>query len=229
MDAALDADPAVRPDALELREWLDHVFDDLDYRLAVPEPVAPPEPTLRPKDAAAAAGTIAAAFAAGLAGLAPAAFALASWPATAAARAALALPASAAALAIAGTRPLTLAVALTGLWTVAAAALGALARAPSPVSGAALGTAFSVAVLTLTEILSRVGADSGVGDLVQVGIVAAIVAAGAIAVSRSAASRAARQPEPGDLVPPEPQDAEIRVTAQPPLRVPESFDTAHVT
>lgn len=60
IDRSLDPEPDRRPGALELHEWLDHVFDDLDFELAVPAP-APSAPARPPHRAVALLTVLAAA------------------------------------------------------------------------------------------------------------------------------------------------------------------------
>jgi hypothetical protein len=239
VDSALNPDPQGRPAALELREWLDHVFDDLDFELAVPEPLPPPERVPTTTKAGAAA-TVALAPVVALAGLAPAVFALASWPAEASARLKLGVLATVAALAATAladpaAAPIALADGYTGLgrlitpyavllivlWSTAAVTLGGLARAASPISGAALGTAFSLAALILTELLHRASEAADLTPLAPMALVAVGSATAAIAVSRHAAGvstgpptgRASGEDHSDELLPPEPEDAELRIIA----------------
>ena len=240
IDAALDADPGRRPALLDLREWLDHVFDDLDDLASVPEPVAPePDPPRRGRALAATLATLAAAAAAALAGAAPVAFALACWPRDARRRFALGAAATLAVLTAAllagpGTAPITLGdgdglaalltpyvLLLALLWGAAASLLGVLARAPSPVSGAALATALCLLALITTELLSRAADAQSIGSLAPLALVAAIAVAAAVAISRRAARSASalaiagsaeRDGAGASLVPPEPPGAEPIVT-----------------
>lgn len=238
VDSALDQDPKLRPPALELCEWLDHAFDELDYELAVPELAPPPE---RPRVTAklGVMATVALAPVVALAGFAPAVFALASWPGRASARLKLGVVSAAAVLAATAlfdpsAAPIALANGSTGLgglltpyaallvvlWGAAALALGGLARAASPLSGAALGAAFSLAALVLTELLERASEAADLTPLGPIALVAVGSAAAAIMVSRRAAAMSRSLPAAGplpedeaaDLLPPEPEDSELRIT-----------------